>query len=257
MERIVIKVGTALLSDKESMARDRINNLAEFIAHIRSKYHVILVSSGAIAAGFSVSKLDKTTLPKRQALAALGQPILMDIYRHCFQRFNILPAQLLLSAYDFDSRKRTTNAKNAIDVLLEHNFLPIINENDATATKEIVFGDNDRLSAHVTYFFDASLLVILSDIDGYYDKDPHKFLDAKLHKVVSNIQQEQLHTQATPNMEFATGGIVTKLQAAHFLMQRGKSMFLGNAFNLSCIADFLLDGKHESGTLFKAVKSNT
>lgn len=137
-----------------------------------------------------------------------------------------------------------------IETLLANKILPIINENDAVATAEIVFGDNDRLAAHVAHYFDANMLIILSDIEGYYDKDPHKHKDASLRKIVQHLSQEELDASATPHTEFSTGGIVTKLQAAEFLMQNGKQMFLCNGFDLSAARDFLLHKTHTRGTLF-------
>ncbi|RAX57898.1 glutamate 5-kinase [Helicobacter monodelphidis] len=250
MKRIVIKVGSALLSDGENLALERVQNLATFIAEIRKRYEVILVSSGAIVIGYFTSKLEKNSLANRQALAAIGQPLLMNIYRDVFTPFNITPAQLLLCAEDFDSRQKTQNAKNSIQVLLRNQFLPIINENDATGIQEILFGDNDRLSAHITHYFDADLLVILSDIYGYFDKDPHKYQDAKLRKTIQNLTQQELNEDLSPHMKFATGGIVTKLQAADFLMKKGRKMFLTSGFDLNSAYDFLMHNKHTQGTLF-------
>jgi len=255
MRRIVIKVGSALLSRGHEMAMDRMESLCRFIAELKQKGdEVILVTSAAVAAGYTALALDKRQLPNRQALAAIGQPLLMNLYHQTLAPLGILPAQMLLSAYDFDSRKRTENARNTIEVLLSHGVLPIINENDAVATKELdmlaVFGDNDRLSAHVAHYFSAEILLILSDIDGYYDKNPCEFSDAKIRRVVNFLTPEELEAEVSPNNAFATGGIVTKLQAADFLMKRGQKMFLANGFNLEDARSFLLEGIHRQGTLF-------
>ena len=118
--------------------------------------------------------------------------------------------------------------------------------------EELVFGDNDRLSAHVAHYFDASLLVILSDIDAFYDKDPNRYEDAKRRAVVTNILEEELNAEHTPNNEFATGGIVTKLQAADFLLKHKRKMFLASGFDLSDVKSFLIDKQHIGGTLFTA-----
>jgi glutamate 5-kinase len=174
----------------------------------------------------------------------------MREYQKLFEKHDKLTAQFLLTANDFDSRKRTEFAKQAINVCLKNGVIPIINENDTTATEELVFGDNDRLSAHVAYYFDADMLVLLSDIDGYYDKDPRKDKSAKIKRVVHQISQEELDLKIDPNDTFATGGIVTKLQAADFLLKRGKSMFLSDGFDLKDIKSFLLEGKQTGGTLF-------
>ncbi|WP_281950546.1 glutamate 5-kinase [Nitrosophilus kaiyonis] len=251
MKRVVIKVGSAVLTENNRLAKKRMLNLVEFISKLSNIYEVILVTSGAVAAGYTKIKLDKKEIANKQALAAIGQPLLMMSYQKKFEKFNKICAQLLLSADDFDSRKRTAHAKNAIEALLENRVIPIINENDVTATEELVFGDNDQLSAHVAYYFDADMLAILSDIDGLYDKDPKKYSDAKLLKEVNKIPQELLEEECNPNYTFATGGIVTKLKAANFLMKRGLPMFLASGFDLKDIKSFLIDGKHLGGTLFR------
>ena len=250
MKRVVVKVGSHVLSEDNHIAKDRMENLVEFISLLNDRFEVILVSSGAVAAGYSKIQLDKSVVANRQAIAAVGQPHLMREYQKLFEKFDKLTAQFLLTANDFDSRKRTEFAKQAIEVCLKNGVIPIINENDTTATEELVFGDNDRLSAHVAYYFDADMLVLLSDIDGYYDKDPRKEKSAKMKRVVHKISQEELEIKINPSDFFATGGIATKLQAADFLLKRGKSMFLSDGFDLKDIKSFLLEGKHIKGTLF-------
>jgi glutamate 5-kinase len=194
--------------------------------------------------------MNREKVEQKQALAAIGQPLLLKHYQDAFKRYEILTAQVLLTADDFDSRKRTQYAKGAVETLLKNKIIPIINENDVTATEELLFGDNDRLSAHVTYFFDADILAILSDIDAYYTDDPHKNKDAKPRKIVNRLKEDELVAKCTPNGEFATGGIVTKLQAANFLLERGKSMFLASGFDLKDAKSFLLENRHINGTLF-------
>jgi glutamate 5-kinase len=251
MKRIVVKVGSHVLSQDGELARDRITNLVSFLADLSKKYEVILVSSGSVAAGYSKLKIDKNILGNRQAIAAIGQPYLMSVYAKKFSVHDILSAQILLSASDFDSRKRTKHAKCAVDTLIKNGVIPIINENDATDIAELVFGDNDQMSAHVAYYFDAKELIILSDIDGYYDKDPRVFEDAVMKKEVSFIKKSDLKIPAVANNSFATGGIVTKLKAAKFLMDNKKEMFMASGFDLSDARSYLLDGKHLGGTHFK------
>ncbi|MGB5868066.1 MAG: glutamate 5-kinase, partial [Arcobacteraceae bacterium] len=176
---------------------------------------------------------------------------LLHTYRNKFAKFDILCSQVLLEASIFHDDKRLNHAKDAMEVMLEHNIVPIINENDVTATEELVFGDNDQLSAYVTHYFDADILVILTDIDGFYDKNPHQFADAKLQKIVYKIDEKQLEEKHSANNEFATGGIVTKLKAAEFLMNNGKNMFLTSGFDLTCAKDYLINEQHINGTLFK------
>ena len=251
--RIVIKVGTATLYQNEKLS-NRMDNLVEFLVELNKNNEVILVSSGAVGAGYTKLKLDKTKIENKQALASIGQPLLMREYKARFEKYNQLVSQVLLTAQDFDSRKRTENAKNMIEVLLQNKVIPIINENDAVSIDEIVFGDNDQLSAYVTYYFDADMLVILSDIEGLYDSNPKENKDAKLLKIVNHIDEEMLNVPCNPNDKFATGGIVTKLKAAKFLLENNKEMFLASGFDLSDVKSFLIDNIHKKGTYFKGSK---
>jgi len=253
-QRIVIKVGSHVLTQDGSIAKVRMMALVQLIAELKAnKYEVILVSSGAVAAGFTQLPLDRGNVANKQALAAIGQPLLLKMYQEKFAKFGLLCSQVLFSADVFDSPKHIKHAKVAIDTLLENNVVPIINENDTVSIEELVFGDNDRLSAHVAYHFDAEMLIILSDIDAFYDKDPNRYSDAKRRAVVTSILKEELEAEHTPNNEFATGGIVTKLQSADFLMKHEREMFLASGFNLSDVKSFLIDHEHKGGTLFKVI----
>jgi len=251
MRRIVIKVGSAVLTENNKIAQERMLNLVTMIANLKKKFDVILVTSGAVAAGYGALKLDKSKQIGKKALAAAGQPILMTNYKKKFDIYEIDTAQILLTEDDFDSRKRTKMFQEIIDAHLENDILPIVNENDITSTPEQLFGDNDQLSANVSYATDADLLIILSDIDGYYDKNPREHEDAKLYKVLNEVPQKELHSDKTPNDEFATGGIVTKLKAADFLLKHNKRMLLCNGFNLDAAKSFLLEDEHTLGTLFE------
>jgi len=251
MKRIVVKVGSAVLSEQNRIAKDRMQNLVDFIAELKSCYEVILVSSGAVAAGYTELKLDKKVLANKQALASIGQPILMNKYKKMFEHHNILPSQVLVTAANFNTAGESQKAKDTIETLLEHNVVPIINENDATATEELVLGDNDQLSAYAAYHFGADMLIILSDIDAYYDKDPRAHEDATVRSRITCIDSEELAREVTPNHSFATGGIVTKLKAADFLLKRGGAMFLASGFDLKDARSFLMDGVHIGGSLFK------
>jgi len=251
VQRVVIKVGSHVLTQDGAIAKERLGALVEFLAMLhRLNKEIILVSSGAVAAGYTKIHLDRDDVAQKQALAAVGQPFLLREYQKEFDKYNILIAQVLLTADDFDSRKVTHHAKCAIEAMLEHRIIPIVNENDVTATEELLFGDNDRLSAHVAYYFDADILVILSDIDAYYTDDPNKNPNARVRKIVHTLTQDELEAACSPNNKFATGGIVTKLKAADFLLNRGKSMFLASGFNLDDVKSFLIDKKHIGGTLF-------
>lgn len=256
MQRIVIKVGSAVLTEKNEIAKERMLNLVNLIAKLRKQMEVVLVTSGAVAAGYSALKLDKRKQIGKKALAAAGQPILMTAYKSKFDIFEIDTAQILLTEDDFDSRKRTHMFQEIINAHLSNDILPIINENDITSTPEQLFGDNDQLSANVAYAVKADLLVILSDIDGYYDKNPRDFKDAKLISTMHHIPHEELNETYSPNDLFASGGIVTKLMAADFLLKKNMRMFLCNGFDLSCAESFLVDNKQTLGTLFEP-ESNT
>ncbi len=252
MKRIVIKVGSHVLTENGAVAKVRMLALVKLIVELKVyKYEVILVSSGAVAAGFTQLPLDRGFLANRQALAAIGQPFLLKMYQEKFAIFDVLCSQVLFSADVFDSVKHVKHAKVAIDTLLKNSVVPIINENDTVSVEELVFGDNDRLSAHVAHYFDAELLVILSDIDAFYDKDPNRYDDAKRREVVNTILDEELNAEHTPNNEFATGGIVTKLQSADFLMKHGREMFLASGFDLADIRSYLINNLYIGGTLFQ------
>ena len=252
MKRIVIKVGSAVLTENDSIALKRMADLVALIAELKKTYEVILVSSGAVAAGYTKLKLDRAVLKNKQALAAIGQPILMKKYAKKFERFDVVVAQVLVTAANLNKEGDLQRVRNTVDTLLENGVVPIVNENDATATDELVVGDNDQLSAYIAKMADADMLVILSDIDAYYDKDPRKHTDARVQKVVREIPNEELEKEVTPNNVFATGGIVTKLKAASFLLQNGIDTYLSSGFDLGDVRAFLLDGKHKGGTLFQA-----
>jgi len=254
MKRVVLKVGSAVLTEQNRIANERMQNLVNLIAKLQESYEVILVSSGAVAAGYTELKLDKRELTNKQALASIGQPLLLKRYKKKLEHFGILPAQVLVTAANFNTDGQVAKVKSVIEKLLENKVLPIINENDATAVEELVVGDNDQLSAYAAYHFNADLLVILSDIDAYYDKDPRHHTDAKVRKVVNSIDKVELEREVTPHGSFATGGIVTKLKAADFMLTRGHSTFLASGFDLSDVKDFLLKGIHNGGTLFVSRK---
>ena len=250
MKRIVFKVGSSVLTNTEDIAKERMLNLVSLIAEVRKKYEVVLVTSGAVAAGYTALKLDRKKEVSKRVLASVGQPILMSSYKNKFDIFNIDIAQILLTEEDFDSRIHTKIFQQIIDRTLENNILPIVNENDISTTPEQLFGDNDQLSAHVANYTNADILIILSDIDGYYDKNPKLYPDAQIRKLVTHLDDEELSQKHSPNNEFATGGIVTKLKAAKYLMDNNKEMFLCNGYNLTTAREFLLTHTYKQGTLF-------
>ena len=249
-KRVVVKVGSAVLTQKSKLALQGLSNLVEFLSQLKKQYEVILVSSGAVAAGYTLCKLDKDSLKNKQALASLGQPLLMKAYKKEFKKYDIKIAQLLLCDDDFDSKRRLGHAKDVINILLKNGIIPIINENDIIATEELV-GDNDQLSALVTHNFDADILAILTDIDGYYDNNPKTDKNAKMIKNISFIDKKDLNKPQSASSLFATGGIVTKLKAADYLLKNNIPMYLSSGFDLHFAKEFLINHNHIGGTLFK------
>jgi len=251
LQRIVFKVGSSVLTDLDNIAKERMLNLVSLLAEARKKYEVILVTSGAVAAGYTALKLDRKKEISKKVLASVGQPILMSSYKSKFDIFNVDIAQILLTEDDFDSRTHTKIFQQIIDRTLESGILPIVNENDISTTPEQLFGDNDQLSAHVAHYTNADILIILSDIDGYYDENPKLNPNAKIKKVVHEISETELQQEHSPNNEFATGGIVTKLKAAKYMMDKNRKMFLCSGYDLTSAREFLFQNEYTKGTLFK------
>lgn len=254
MKRVVVKVGSAVLTQNSTIALERMQSLVDFLADLKKNHKVILVSSGAVAAGYTELQLDRSVIKNKQALAAIGQPILMNKYAKKFLAYDIVVAQVLVTAANLNRAEDISRVKNTVDTLLENSVIPIVNENDATATEELIVGDNDQLSAYIAKHTDADMLIILSDIDAYYDKDPRVHSDAKVLKKVSSISKDELSRDVTPNNVFATGGIVTKLKAANYLLESNIDMFLSSGFDLSDVKSFMIDKNHKGGTLFSKEK---
>ncbi|CAA6811165.1 MAG: Glutamate 5-kinase (EC [uncultured Sulfurovum sp.] len=250
MKRIVIKVGSSVLTELNTIAKERMLNLLSLIAQARQKYEVILVSSGAVAAGYTALKLDRDKHISKKVLAAVGQPILMSGYKNKFDIYSIDTSQILLTEEDLDSRTHTKIFQQIIEKTLENGILPIVNENDISTTPEQLFGDNDQLSAHVAHYTNSDTLIILSDIEGLYDSNPKNNPKAKIRKIVNKITEEELSQKFTPNSRFASGGIVTKLKAAEYIMSQNMEMFLCSGYDLTTAREFLMEDKHNKGTLF-------
>ena len=251
MKRITLKVGSSVLAENNEIAKQRMLNLVSLIVKLKQRYEVILVTSGAVAAGATALKLDRKRNISKKVLASVGQPILMSSYKAMFDIYDTDTSQILLTEEDFDSVTHINIVQQIIDALIENDILPVVNENDITTISEQVFGDNDQLAAHVAHHTNSDLLVILSDIDGYYDKNPSVHPDAKVINHISKIPQDALDKGHTPTNPFATGGIVTKLKAADFLMNKNRKMFLCNGFDLDTAENYLLNSVQSSGTLFE------
>ena len=250
--RIVVKIGTSTLAHKTGRLNiRRIEELCKVLSDLKNAGHqVILVSSGAIGMGVGKLNLDKrpTDIPTKQAAAAVGQCELMYTYDKLFTEYNHNVAQILITAPDIEDEKRKLNFHNTLERLLEMGVLPIVNENDTVSTDEIEIGDNDTLSAIVTANVGADLLVLLSDIDGLYDSDPHKNKDAKLISVVEEINGDIEKLAGDKGSDLGTGGMITKINAAKIATSAGCEMIIANGENPSILYD-IADGKNV-GTRF-------
>jgi len=251
--RVVIKVGSAVLtSSGGGLDQKRIEQLAgEIVSIMDERREVVLVSSGAIAAGLAKLGLKKTKgmpLPLKQAAAAVGQSGLMWMYEKTFGAHGKKVAQVLLTREDLSNRSRFLNARNTLHTLLEYGVIPIINENDTVAVDEIKFGDNDNLSGMVVQLTDADLLVILSDIDGLYTADPRLHPDARFIPVVEKITAEMERGAGDALSGVGTGGMRSKIMAAKKVGAYGVPMVILNGKKPGLLAA-LFDGR-ETGTLF-------
>lgn len=252
--RVVVKVGTSTLTHKTGMLNiRRIENLVKVLSDLKnSGKEIVLVTSGAIGVG--VGKLSLTErpndMPTKQACAALGQSELMYVYDKYFSEYNHNAAQILLTRDIIEDENRKQNVINTFARLLDLKVIPIVNENDTVSIEEIEFGDNDTLSAIVSELVCADLLIILSDIDGLYDKDPKQNKDATLISVVNEIDDTIVSLAGGAGSSLGTGGMVTKLHAARICMNVNIPMYIVNGENPNNIYD-LLDSK-TVGTLFKA-----
>ncbi len=234
-KRLVVKIGSSLLVDDATgvIRQDWLNALAEDIAECqRQGREVLVVSSGAIAAGRRHLGLTDTSrslrLEEKQAAAATGQIRLAHAYQQALAPHNITVAQILLTPDDTEERRRHLNARSTLVQLLALRAVPLINENDTVATAEIRFGDNDRLAARVAAMVSAESLILLSDIDGLYDKDPRHHPTAQRLEVVSEItpEIEAMAGHAAPG--YSSGGMVTKLQAARIATSGGCRMAIAD-----------------------------
>ena len=251
--RIVVKVGTSTLAHPTGRLNiQRMERLCKVLSDLKNAGHeIILVSSGAI--GMGVGKLSlpskPSDMPTKQAAAAVGQCELMYIYDKLFTEYNHIVAQILITAPDLQeagSRKR--NFHNTLARLLELGALPVINENDTVSTDEIVIGDNDTLSANVASTIGADLLVLLSDIDGLYDSDPHKNPSARLIDTVEQLDERIYALAGGEGSSLGTGGMATKIGAAELCMDANIPMLVANGDKQGLLYD-IVDGK-PVGTLF-------
>jgi glutamate 5-kinase len=251
---VVVKVGTNVLTDESGrLDRVRMQALADQIARRRVEgQRVVLVSSGAIGAGVGRLNLGKrpTELPHLQACAAVGQTALMQTYQECLAPHGISPAQILLTAGDFDSRGRYLNVRHTIRALFEFDCIPIINENDTVSVAEIRFGDNDQLAAMVANLLQAPLLILLTNVDGLFSGDPRIDSSAKRVAFVPHIDRSVTELAGTTKSTLGTGGMRSKLRAARLATAAGVTVLMANGATPE-ILDRLFAGE-DLGTLFFA-----
>ncbi|AKO90900.1 glutamate 5-kinase [Priestia filamentosa] len=231
-QRVVVKIGSSSLTNTSGgIDNTKLREHAESIATLRAEGHeVVLISSGAVAAGFTELGYPSrpVTIKGKQASAALGQSVLMSAYIEAFSTCGIKPAQILLTRQDFAHRERYSNAYDTLSELLERSVLPIVNENDSVSIEELTFGDNDMLSALLSGLIHADRLIILTDINGLYDDNPNKNPDAKRIDYLEQITEEFLSVASAEGSKVGTGGMKSKLFAAEMALSLGVPTFIGS-----------------------------
>jgi glutamate 5-kinase len=251
VRRAVVKVGSGVLTADQGLNTTVVRRLAREISTLMDQgCQVILVSSGAIASGMKQMDMGErpSDIPQKQATAAIGQPWLMLAYEKSFARHGKQAAQVLLTRDDLCSRKRYLNARNTINVLLDWRIVPIINENDTVMVEELQFGDNDRLAAMITHLMDAQILINLTDIDGFYDKNPLRHEDASFIPLVSRFDRAMEKAASDIPGAFGMGGMLSKLRTAKRVTQTGIPMIIANGLKPNILRK-LFEGR-DLGTLF-------
>ncbi|MVO99984.1 glutamate 5-kinase [Paenibacillus lutrae] len=254
MQRIVVKIGSSsLTSEAGGLNKEKIAYFAAELSALQQQgYEVVLVTSGAVAAGFS--SLGYKTRPKllheKQAAASVGQALLMQAYQEALSTHGIGAAQILLTRYDFTSRRRVGNATATMEELLRRKVIPIINENDTVSVDELKFGDNDTLSALVANLLKAGQLIIITDMDGLYTDDPRKNKDARRIDRVDEISDELYRIAGGAGSSVGTGGMRSKIEAARIAMRGGIPVFVGRATEAGDIR--LAASESGRGTYFAA-----
>ena len=250
--RIVIKIGSAVLTNAMGLEKELIHELCRQISALMEQgRQVVIVSSGAVAAGMTKMPERATvhTIPEKQALAAIGQGLLMQVYEDAFSERGFKVAQVLLTRDGLVARRRYVNAKNTIKTLMDWNVVPIINENDTVATEELQFTDNDALSVLVVNLAEADLLVCLSDIDGLYEEDPRSNPNAQKIHEVKEIDQKILSMAGHGPGRAGRGGMGSKLRAAKMVTSFGVPMVVAGGKKPDII-HAIFDGKADCTVFF-------
>lgn len=253
-KKLVLKIGSSTLTNGTNLiSRGKVEDIGRQILALQNEFDIVLVSSGAVAAAKQrINIIDPGKLVEtKQAMAAIGQPLLMRIYHEIFSDFGIRTAQCLMTYRDFENETSRKNTLNTIGELLKHSYVPIINENDTTAVEELILGDNDKLSALVAALIKADLLVIASDIDGVFDKNPHLHQDAKLIAEIKNIEDAKSLVEERDS-GLGTGGMNSKLEAAMICQKENiETWIIGGGRN-----NFLIDALEGKCAYTKFVNQN-
>ncbi|WP_295140765.1 glutamate 5-kinase [uncultured Campylobacter sp.] len=259
VKRIVVKVGTSTLANADSsLNEDKIKQIVANLSELNENAEVVFVTSGAVGAGMGQMKLahKPKSIVEKQALAAIGQVSLIHLYQILFWAHGKKVAQLLLTKDDFSDRRRYLNMRSVLRSLLAKKIIPVINENDPVVgegIRGVKVGDNDTLSALVAGLIEADLLVILTDIDGLYDKNPSIFADAKFINLVENLDDSIRAAAGAEGSKFGTGGMRTKITAAEMATKNGTHLIIANGANPRNIVRAAHG--YEVGTLFLAGKN--
>jgi len=242
-KKIIIKIGSSIIIDKKGNIRKKwIDGFSKDISKLlKLNKKVIIVSSGAIALGCNVLKIKKNSLKidKSQAVASVGQIELMNLYKKVFNKNNINVSQILLTLEDTEIRRRSLNAKRTIENLISMGIVPIVNENDTTATTEIKYGDNDRLASRVAQIINSDCLILLSDVNGLYTNNPKTNKKTKLIKTVKIIDNKIEKLSSNSVNEYGSGGIATKIEAAKICQLSACYMAIANGEKIRPIKEIL------------------
>ncbi len=246
IRKMVVKVGTSTLTQGgQKLSRRYMLGLVQQLAQLQAEgIVVVLVSSGAIAAGRELLNLPKVdrSLPAKQMFSSIGQVKLMQIWSELFSLFDLHVGQVLLTRDDFSERNRYLNARDTLECLLKHQVIPVINENDTVATKEIKVGDNDNLAALAANLIEADLLVLLTDQEGLYTSDPRLNKDATLISVIPTIDDSIFALAGGSSTSLGTGGMTTKIEAARIASQSGTRTIITSSARPNVLID-LAQGK--------------
>lgn len=257
-KRIVLKVGTtSLIYENGNLNFERIEKISQVLSDVfNSGKEVILVTSGAIGVGRKKMHFDAKpqSVQEKQACASVGQVVLMQIYSKMFGEYGYSVGQILLTKDVVENPRSKENVRNTFETLLQHRIIPIVNENDSVSIDEIKnisrFGDNDSLAAVVALIVEADLLIILSDIDGFYNKNPKIYKDAVLLDCVKEITEDIKKAAEGSGSDFGTGGMRTKIEAAQMVVNHGCDMILTSSENPKAVLEILKGAP--VGTLFVA-----